>query len=57
VEDDQVIRIGLFELIDAFQNILDKVTPGHRVDLSRDRVSVQERISQLTEMLEIKERP
>jgi segregation and condensation protein A len=54
VEDDQVIRIGLFELIDAFQNILDKVTPGHRVDLSRDRVSVQERISQLTEMLETK---
>jgi segregation and condensation protein A len=54
VEDDQVIRIGLFELIDAFQNILDKVTPGHKVDLSRDRVSVQERISQLTEMLEIK---
>jgi segregation and condensation protein A len=54
VEADQVIRIGLFELIDAFQNILDKVTPGHRVDLSRDRVSVQERISQLTEMLETK---
>lgn len=54
VEDDQVIRIGLYELIDAFQNILDKVTPGHRVDLSRDRVSVQERISQLTEMLEVK---
>ena len=55
VEDDQVIRIGLFELIDAFQSILDKVTPGHRVDLSRDRVSVQERITQLTEMLESQE--
>ena len=55
MEDDQVIRIGLFELIDAFQSILDKVTPGHRVDLSRDRVSVQERITQLTEMLEAQE--
>lgn len=55
VEDDRLIRIGLFELIDAFQSILDKVTPGHRVDLTRDRVSVQERISQLTEMLEAKE--
>ena len=55
VETDQVIRIGLFELIDAFQNILDKVTPSHRVDLSRDRVSVQERITQLTELLEEKE--
>jgi segregation and condensation protein A len=54
-KEDQVIRIGLFELIDAFQNILDKVTPSHRVDLSRDRVSVQERITQLTELLEEKE--
>jgi len=54
-EEEQVIRIGLFELIDAFQTILDKVSPDHRVDLSRDRVSVQERISQLTELLEEKE--
>jgi segregation and condensation protein A len=54
-DDDPVIRIGLFELIDAFQSILDKMTPGHRVDLSRDRVSVQERITQLTELLETKE--
>ena len=53
-DDDEApeVRIGLFELIDAFQKILDKVTPGHRVDLTRDRVSVQERISQLTDMLE-----
>jgi segregation and condensation protein A len=55
MENDAVIRIGLFELIDAFQRILDKVTPGHRVDLTRDRVSVQERIAQLMEMLETKE--
>ena len=55
MQDDQVIRIGLFELIDAFQSILDKVTPGHRVDLTRDRVSVRERIGQLTEMLESQE--
>jgi segregation and condensation protein A len=55
VQEDQVIRIGLFELIDAFQNILDKVSPDHRVDLSRDRISVQERITQLTEILEEKE--
>lgn len=52
VEDDQVIRIGLFELIDAFQNILDRATPGHRVDLARDRMSVQDRITQLTDILE-----
>ncbi len=50
--DAQVIRVGLFELIDAFQRVLDKVTPGHRVDMARDRVSVQERINQLTDLLE-----
>lgn len=54
-QDDQVIRIGLFELIDAFQSILDRVSPEHRVDLSRDRVSVRERIGQLTELLEKQE--
>ncbi|GAB6905434.1 segregation/condensation protein A [Desulfosarcina cetonica] len=54
VADDQVIRIGLFELIDAFQNILDKVSSDHRVDLTRDRVSVQQRIRELTEILEEK---
>jgi segregation and condensation protein A len=55
VKNDQEIRIGLFELIDAFQRILDKVSPGHRVDLTRDRISVQERITQLTDLLEAKE--
>lgn len=53
--DDQVIRIGLFELIDAFQSILDKMASGHRVDLTQDRVSVRERITQLTEMLEARD--
>ena len=51
-KEDQVIRIGLFELIDAFQKILEKVSPDHRVDMARDRVSVQERIQQLTDLLE-----
>jgi len=54
-QEDQVIRIGLFELIDAFQKILERVSPDHRVDMARDRVSVQERISQLTDMLEKQE--
>jgi len=54
-KEDQVIRIGLFELIDAFQKILDRVSPDHRVDMARDRVSVQERITQLTDLLEKQE--
>jgi segregation and condensation protein A len=55
LEEDRVIRIGLFELIDAFQSILEKVKPGHRVDLSRERLSVQQRIAQLIELLEARE--
>ena len=31
------------------------VAPGHRVDLTGERISVQQRITQLTEMLEEKE--
>ena len=54
-KEDQVIRIGLFELIDAFQKILERVSPDHRVDMARDRVSVQERITQLTDLLEKQE--
>ena len=54
VKGEQVIQIGLFELIDAFQNILNKATPGHRVDMSGDRISVQERIIQLVDLLETK---
>ena len=50
--DAQVIRLGLFELIDAFQGVLDKVSAGHHVDMARDRVSVQERINQLIDLLE-----
>lgn len=55
IKQDQVVHVGLFELIDAFQRILERVTPAHRVDLSRDRVSVQERITQLAELLEANE--
>lgn len=52
IRQGQVIQVGLFELIDAFQRILERVAPSHRVDLSRDRVSVQERIAQLLALLE-----
>ena len=31
-EDDEFIKIGLFELIDAFQKILERIPDRHRVD-------------------------
>lgn len=53
-EENELIKVGLFELIDAFQKILANVSPDHRVDLTTDRVSVKERINQLIDLLEVK---
>lgn len=55
LEDDQeLVQIGLFELIDAFQRILEKVTRDHVVDLSVDTVSVKDRMNAIIAVLEEK---
>ena len=51
---DELIRVGLFELIDAFQKILDKMAPDHRVDMTAERISVKERMTQIIDLLEEK---
>jgi segregation and condensation protein A len=54
-EDDQeLIQVGLFELIDAFQRILEKVTRDHVVDLSVDTISVKDRMNAIIAVLEEK---
>jgi len=50
----QFIKVGLFELIDAFQKILENIPTEHRIDLSAERISVKERIRELVEILENK---
>ncbi|MFH0724756.1 MAG: segregation/condensation protein A [Pseudomonadota bacterium] len=52
--DPDIVKVGLFELIDAFQKILDSVPEGHRVDLTQDTLSVKDRISQIIDILEKK---
>jgi segregation and condensation protein A len=52
--DDQYIKIGLFELIDAFQKILDNIPGDHKVDFSADRISVKDRITEIVDILEAK---
>jgi segregation and condensation protein A len=52
--DDVFIKVGLFELIDAFQKILERIPDDHRVELTTDEISVKERISQIAEILEVK---
>ncbi len=46
--------VGLFELIDAFQRILKDASKEHFVDITKDAISVRQRISELMEILEEK---
>ncbi len=51
-QDEEMIKIGLFELIDAFQKILKNISPEHLVDLTADRISVKDRISEIIDIFE-----
>ena len=51
---DEFIQIGLFELIDAFQKILDKIPGDDRMEFTADKISVQDKISQIVDILESK---
>ena len=53
-DENELLKVGLFELIDAFQKILTNLSPDHRVDMTTDRVSVKDRINQLIDLLEEK---
>jgi len=54
-QEDDIIQVGLFELIDAFQKILEKISAQRGVDiLTADTISVRDRIAQLIEIFETK---
>lgn len=48
------IKIGLFELIDAFQQILKNVSDDKRIDLTANEKSVKERITEIVDILEVR---
>jgi segregation and condensation protein A len=52
--DEEVVKIGLFELIDAFQKILAGLPDEARIEFTTDTISVQERITQIADQLEVK---
>ncbi|MDF1591719.1 MAG: segregation/condensation protein A [Desulfobacterales bacterium] len=52
--DDRFVKIGLFELIDAFQKILENLPGDHKIDFSTDRISVKDRITEIIDVLEAK---
>lgn len=50
--DEEFIKIGLFELIDAFQQVLKNISPEARLDLTTDTISVKDRIAELVDLFE-----
>jgi segregation and condensation protein A len=54
IGQETYIKVGLFELIDAFQKILEKIPGDQRIEFTADKISVKERIMQITDILEAK---
>jgi segregation and condensation protein A len=52
--DEQMVNVGIFELFDAFERILKNVSLDHRVDLTADRISVKDRMTEIIGILEQK---
>ena len=53
-QEGEYIKVGLFELIDAFQTILAKIPGDLQMEFTPDKISVKERITQITDILEDK---
>jgi len=51
-QGETMIKIGLFELIDAFQKILKNISSDHLVDLTADSISVKDRIAEIVDIFE-----
>ncbi|MCP4349225.1 MAG: segregation/condensation protein A [Desulfobacterales bacterium] len=47
-----IVKVGLFELIDAFQRILEKLPGDHKVDLTDESISIKDKMNELIEILE-----
>jgi segregation and condensation protein A len=55
IQQEEYIQVGLFELIDAFQKILEKIPDDQRMEFTPDKISVKEKITQITDLLEAKD--
>lgn len=53
-DDPEMIQVGLFELIDAFQRVLNKVGKDHTVEIPTDEISVKDRMNDVIAVLEDK---
>lgn len=53
-QSEEMIKVGLFELIDAFQAILNNISAEHKIDFKADRISVKDRMNEIIHLLEQK---
>lgn len=51
-DNEAVIKVGLFELIDAFQKILENLPGSHIIDFSDETISVKDKITEIVDVLE-----
>ena len=51
---DREIRVDLFDLIKAFQRIIDNLSPDLALDVVADKLSIQDRMTELIRMLKIR---
>jgi segregation and condensation protein A len=49
---DDFVQVSLFELIDAFQKIVKRVSSEHFLDITVDTISVKGRISEIADLLD-----
>lgn len=49
----ELASIGLFDLLEAFQRILDQAASDYQVDVTTERFSVQDKINELSDILEL----
>jgi segregation and condensation protein A len=53
-EEGATVRVGLFELVDALQGILARLSGEERFTMRADAVSVKARIQEITDIIEAK---
>ena len=51
-QSDEFVQVSLFELIDAFQKIVKRVSPEHFLNITVDAISVKGRISEIADLLD-----
>ncbi len=51
---DREIRVDLFDLIQAFQRIIDNISPDISLEVVADKLSIQDRMTEIIQMLKDK---